>query len=115
MEPDRKRNIMIFAMQLKFLNKYLFRCMANRLKTIYFKLFGLTTSTVQVRMKYLSLHGIPRSWDTLHTKVPMEKAYLGHVDLLRRFLDYGKVSNYMQVSHVLVFSLYSIVISVPDP
>ena len=67
-------------------------------------------------------HG--RIWDTLLTKVPIEKAYLGHMDLLPRSLDHnailwplenGEVSSQMQVSHILVFNLYSIVISVPDP
>ena len=30
-----------------------------------------------------------RIWDTLDTKVPIEKAYLEHVDLLPRPLDYN--------------------------
>ena len=45
---------------------------------------------VQPRMQWI--------WDTFHSKVPM-----------------GNLSTQLQVSHVLVFSLYSIVIGVPDP
>ena len=30
-----------------------------------------------------------RIWGTLHTKVPIENAYLGHVELLPRSLDYN--------------------------
>ncbi len=47
-------------------------------------LFNCQLNTV-VEMFYARL----RIWDTLHTKVPMEKAYLGHVDLLPRSLDYN--------------------------
>ena len=32
-----------------------------------------------------------RIWDTLYTEVPIEKAYLGHVDLLPRSLDYNAI------------------------
>ena len=47
----------------------------------------------------LRLHALQRIWDTFNSKVPIERAYL----------------RYVEVSHVLVLSLYSIAISVPDP
>ncbi len=67
-------------------------------------------------------------WDTFYTKVAIERAYIWYVEPMPTSLHYiathyfldrmfiiGQMNIQLQASQLFAISLYSLVISVPDP